>query len=867
MKKLILGLGIALTFLTFIIFFIFIRFNSQSNVKSLKSRQIVSPEKDLLTFQTNAFLVGVSDYEHHKDLANPELDVKAIEKELREVYKCETKMLLNPTNPQFRRELRQLAERQYGPNDQLLVFFSGHGWFDKVTKRGYLAFKDSKPLKDDTLFDSYVPHEEVRTILERLDCNHVLLIVDSCFSGTLDPPIAMANEGKSTDLYSPVTRTEFIRRKLRYKTRRYITAGGKEYVPDGRPGHHSPFARRLLESLRSFGGGDGILTLEEMLLEIEKATPEPRTGELLGHEPGGSFVLIASSGSIKSKDEVEIVFVPAGEFQMGTSDAQIQEMLRDNPRWQASWFDDEKPIHTVYLNAFYMDKYEVTNAQYSKFLNEYRKNDDAAGNRLIDLDDKCCLIEKSSGVYHPKKGYENHPVVEVSWYGATAYAQFYGKRLPAEAEWEKAARGELVGKKFPWGDKPSHGYANYSGKSGQDKWDGTSPVGSFPANGYGLFDMAGNVWEWCADKYDSGYYSKSSKNNPTGPASSVSFVGNNFTSVKTHRVSRGGSYSGKPNNMRAADRYREHPAQVRVDLGFRCVISASSILRYVPAVEGEVVLGSNIDSKKTPPVKSLDELVTSRYDKDGMKMVSILAGTFKMGDETGDLNGTETWLKIPQDEVNVDAFLMDEQEVTNEQYCKFLNSIKVIDDGETWLDSPGNELIYHDWDYCQIEKNGGQFNPKSGYENHPVVSVYWSGANKYAKWVGGRLPTEAEWEKAARGCLIGRKYPNGDSISHDDANYEGTGGKDIWKRTAPVKSFKPNGYELYDMAGNVHEWCADYWDTEDSSSKKWYVIRGGSWADDSSRLRCSFRFSNFIFYSDYSDFVGFRVVIDIDGSN
>jgi len=296
---------------------------------------------------------------------------------------------------------------------------------------------------------------------------------------------------------------------------------------------------------------------------------------------------------------------------------------------------------------------------------------------------------------------------------------------------------------------------------------------------------------------------------------------------------------------------------------------------YVAAIAGEIVLGGNIDSSKRlsqNPIrvvqrqsdKSIDNVGRYQYrQKDNMKMVYIPPGTFKMGDETGDLSGTENWIKIPQQEANVDAFYIDEHEVTNEQYCKFLNSISVKDDGETWLDASGIKLIYYDWDYYGIEKSGNQFKPKSGYENHPVVNVYRSGANEYAKWVNGRLPTETEWEKAARGGLSGKKYPNGDSMSHYDANYEGTGDKDRWRSTAPVKSFAPNGYGLYDMAGNVYEWCSDYWQ-EDNTQKneKWHVIRGGSWADDSSRMRCSFRFSNFIFYSDYNDFVGFRVVMD-----
>jgi len=653
MKKFVLGLVIACTLLTF--------------------TQMVAQETSLPTFKTYALLVGVKDYEHHDKLVNPVPDVKAIEEELREVYKCETKMLLNPSRRQFLIALHELAKRRYGSNDQLLLFFSGHGWYDETIKRGYLALKDSKQVQNDQIYDSYVPHEDVRTILERLDCKHVLLIVDSCFSGTLDPTIAMVNKGKATNApYASVPRSEYIKRKLKYKTRRYITAGGKEYVPDGRPGHHSPFARRILESLRTFGGNDAILTLEEMMLEIEKAQPEPRTGELLGNEPGSSFVLIASpeieppkpkpkygelivlvtpkeaqvtvrpldnpQRAVKpkprgnsfrlpvgryrvrasltgyetktqdvyvgegkrairltlprdiireftsKKDGAEMVLIPAGEFQMGTDPAEIPQLVQLYKEYgaKASWFEDETPRHTVNLDAFYMDKYEVTNSQYAQFLNDYGKNADAVGHELIDLDDEDCLIEKGGSVYRPKSGYENHPVIEVTWYGAAAYAQFYGKRLPTEAEWEKAARGGLVGKKYPWGDSISPTKANYDSDrsrsySTADMLEYLNPVGSFPPNGYGLYDMAGNVWEWCADEYDKNYYSKSPKDNPTGPGTPILFVNSGFTSVKESRVCRGGSWYNGPNDVRCAIRYRIYPSFCYNDQGFRCVVSSPSI--------------------------------------------------------------------------------------------------------------------------------------------------------------------------------------------------------------------------------------------------------------------------------------------------
>ena len=237
---------------------------------------------------------------------------------------------------------------------------------------------------------------------------------------------------------------------------------------------------------------------------------------------------------------------------------------------------DERHVHTVYLDAFYIDKYEVTNAQYAEFLNAYGKNVDAAGHELLEINSSWCLIEKVGNTYKPKAGYENHPVIYVSWYGAAAYAQFYGKRLPTEAEWEKAARGGLPGKRYPWGDDISHDDANYFGIGGRDKWDRTSPVGSFPPNGYDLYDVAGNVWEWCADEYGGYYYSKSPKNNPRGPGVAVTFKNDDFTNVKSRRVLRGGSWyyapAFPPNYFRCANRFNNVPTNTHYLYGFRCSV-------------------------------------------------------------------------------------------------------------------------------------------------------------------------------------------------------------------------------------------------------------------------------------------------------
>jgi len=233
---------------------------------------------------------------------------------------------------------------------------------------------------------------------------------------------------------------------------------------------------------------------------------------------------------IIGQDGAPMVLIPAGEFQMGDA------------------FDegnsDERPVHTVYVDAFYMDVYEVTNAQYKKFM-------DATGYKApTDWDDDSFNAP-------------DHPVVGVSWHDAKAYAEWAGKRLPTEAEWEKAARGGLVGKRYPWGDEITHNDANYDDTGGKNQWSNTSPVGGFAPNGYGLYDMAGNVWEWCADWHGSNYYSKSLKLNPTGPKSG------------SYRVLRGGLWYYNAFTLRVACRNARTSTSTNSNIGFRCGASRS----------------------------------------------------------------------------------------------------------------------------------------------------------------------------------------------------------------------------------------------------------------------------------------------------
>jgi len=231
---------------------------------------------------------------------------------------------------------------------------------------------------------------------------------------------------------------------------------------------------------------------------------------------------------VSEKDGMVMVYVPAGNFSMGSNNGA----------------EDEQPVHTITLDAYWIDRTEVTNGMYALCVQ--------AG----DCQPPPYSDSYTRSSYYGNSHYADYPVIYVDWNNAGAYCGWAGRRLPTEAEWEKAARG-TDGRTYPWGyGSPNSSRLNYNENVGD-----TTAVGKYPsgASPYGALDMAGNVWEWVADWYDAGYYEGSPASNPQG------------LPLGSNRVLRGGSLNNDEDGVRSAFRQWINPSVNVNSFGFRCV--------------------------------------------------------------------------------------------------------------------------------------------------------------------------------------------------------------------------------------------------------------------------------------------------------
>jgi len=233
--------------------------------------------------------------------------------------------------------------------------------------------------------------------------------------------------------------------------------------------------------------------------------------------------------------EPGMVFIPGGEFARG----RMHKLPDDGLPWFPVLLMDDRPVKSIRIDPFYLDTHEVTNARYAEFIKATRRK---------------------APYNWPKgqlpEGKKNHPVAAIDWHDASAYCAWAGKRLPTEAEWERAARGLAEGAKYPWGDRNAT-----KNDACYDTLQGPCEVGKYRHNYFGLYDIAGNLWEWTRDWYAKDYYAGSPQANPQGPATGK------------YKVIRGGSWADLSKYLTTAHRNWARPLERSPNIGVRCAKS------------------------------------------------------------------------------------------------------------------------------------------------------------------------------------------------------------------------------------------------------------------------------------------------------
>jgi sulfatase modifying factor 1 len=703
---------------------------------------------------------------------------------------------------------------------------------------------------------------------------------------------------------------------------------------------------RALETATKLRDTDEIAALQELVQEARQKALLAKTGKP------------ESPGEITNEIGMKMVIVPAGTFTMGSSRS-------DRRRIQNDWgiaqdlVDREGPSHRVRIgNPFLIGKYEVTAGQFKQFVDEtgYKTVAETKGWGWIYDESKKHWIKKS-GASWVNPGYEvweDDPVTVVSQADADAFCQWLSKKdgrkysLPTEAQWEYAARGGKDGERFPWGDAyPDGGKLNtadrrspvpWADRTVDDQHSHPAPVGSYEPNDFRLYDMMGNVWELCSDKYSARAYAGSESGiveDPSGPAR-----GKNI-------VVRGGNWAFGPAIARNAFRAGVPPDLAADVSGFRVTaeaqpgdtplkketlesvakgpVSGRDVSRLVHEVKNLAATGKRIEARRLVekisahrtsnpdtlenPNSFVQDVLNSVIDLTaaknaqsftnslGMEMIRIPAGAFVMGSSEADIAWAITTLaqgqplslenEYPFHKVRISRpFLISSTEVTVGQFRKFVEETGYVTDAE---DMGGGQVF--DTREGRFEREAGTNWKKPGWKvtsDQPVTMVSYNDAQAFAEWLSAKekvpykLPTEAQWEYAARGGLPMAQFPWGDDLQdgrranfadrNTDFEWRDRNADDGYKYVAPVGSYEPNGFGLYDMAGNVLEWVRDYYgedyyrytpeiDPEGPGHGENRVTKGGEWTFGPVNLRCAFRGwsrPDLAFYN-----TGFRVAIEL----
>lgn len=557
-----------------------------------------------------ALFIAVNDYSdstksQFTSLRGPIIGARDIATELAKNYAFDTLVLTNPDRRQIDSILTCYQNEKYQPEDQLFIYISGHGVKSSGLPRGEFVPRKGQNFYFGTLADK----------VSIINCGHVLLTIDACFAGTM-----ITNENRMSSLEDDkrvgddvcAERKRITKRELANGSKLALTTGDLETTGDDKG---SKFSRAILATLQDayVDNNDGLVTFYELKAALNNKAPGAVSGKLTNHE-NGRFVFVVEdfcnevtttetpeSEEIEMKKPVlpsppktaspKMVLLPAGTFKMGDT---VKDKISEK---------DEKPVHEVDISSFYLGAQEVSVDQFAEFVDEENYLTDAEKDggsykwrsewvKIAGVNWKCTPDIRGDTCRLRSSSEGNHPVVHVSWRDAIHYCNWLsrrhkmeevyeidgetihlkltanGYRLPTEAEWEYAARNGGKDIPYAWTEINPHGnvadiaakylYPNWRiAENYNDNYPYTAPVGTFKQGDFGLFDITGNVREWCWDIYAN--YSRG-KDESTDSYSSMN---------GRKRVIRGGAWSLPLETCRNSERYQAHPDYRFDDVGFR----------------------------------------------------------------------------------------------------------------------------------------------------------------------------------------------------------------------------------------------------------------------------------------------------------
>ena len=538
-----------------------------------------------------ALVIGNAAYQYTAPLQNPLNDAQDMARVLTDLQ-FQVILTTNATLETMADAIFAFGERLKGGGVGLF-YYSGHGL--QVKGENYLIPIDANVGREDDIKRKTINARDVLDKMDEAKSHLNLVFLDACRNNPFPRRVRAVSRGlagmnaPTGTLLIFATNPDNVAqdgtgRNGAYTKHllHYITQPGLEVgmllrrvrtaVKDETGGQQVPWENGSIEGEFYFNGMRGVPPVTSLVSSPPLSSPATGTQVAMGIAPQQSQTPPAT---MVGNERAEMVLVPAGEFSMGSDTEEIDRLLQGRTDVKREVFNDEIPRHRVSLDGFYIDTYEVTNAHFQQFVQAtgHRTHAEREGAGYVNKGATFALVNGANwrapqGPGSSLASLEQHPVVQVSQEDAKAYCSWAGKRLPTEAEWEKAARG-TDGQLYPWGNQFDGTRANFcdtncqttlTDRAANDGSRYTAPVGSYEGgkSPYGVYDMTGNVWEWVADWHDENYYKSSPARNPQGPASG------------DQAVLRGGGWGNVALSVRASNRSRSAPAHRYDDIGFRC---------------------------------------------------------------------------------------------------------------------------------------------------------------------------------------------------------------------------------------------------------------------------------------------------------